>query len=334
MTVQQRTSWILQTIDAQDPPLRASYSPLPARDAFEQDRLVTQHYVLRTAFDDQDYQAPMQPMLDQGCVALEIGCGPGTWSMEMSTAFPESTFIGLDLDTCFPNFIKPKNCHFRKCDITQLPLPLPDNSVDYIFHRDMNWALLAIQWPLLVKEYLRILRPGGWIECMEMDVETQSSRRLEQYINDHLMHSLRQRGQDPSIAKRLPSLLAIQGFRRVSSQFQSLPLGWGKAHQGKSQKRAHANTSSHPTPHNSSNSSNSSNSANSAAATTLPTCSEFARAAGSLHTYTLQSLRPWLASNMACSLEKYDAWLERVPAEWADAHTYVNWHAVVAQKPF
>lgn len=63
--------------------------------------------------------------------------------------------------------IKPKNCFFRSYDISHLPLPFPDNSVDYIFQRDLNWDMLSQAWDPLMAEYMRILKPGGWIELVE-----------------------------------------------------------------------------------------------------------------------------------------------------------------------
>lgn len=183
---------------------KAAY-PLTQNSYEEQDRLVAQHYLLRTAFHGNDYMATvMTPLLQQGCVVLDMGCGSGTWTMELATAYPASHFIGLDQLALFPKDIKPKNCHFATCDLTSLPLSIPDASVDYIFQRDLNWALLASQWPALIKEYMRILKPGGWIELMEMvsemahilqqtltlcffflkDIESQSSQRHERMFND------------------------------------------------------------------------------------------------------------------------------------------------------
>jgi ubiquinone/menaquinone biosynthesis C-methylase UbiE len=151
---------------------KAAY-PLTQNSYEEQDRLVAQHYLLRTAFHGNDYMATvMTPLLQQGCVVLDMGCGSGTWTMELATAYPASHFIGLDQLALFPKDIKPKNCHFATCDLTSLPLSIPDASVDYIFQRDLNWALLASQWSALIKEYMRILKPGGWIELMEMVSET------------------------------------------------------------------------------------------------------------------------------------------------------------------
>jgi ubiquinone/menaquinone biosynthesis C-methylase UbiE len=131
----------------------------------ELDRLVSQHYILRTAFGS-DFSAPIE--LDNNKIVLDVGCGPATWTMEMANAYPDCTFIGIDKYAVFPRDIKPKNCHFQLVDIANaVYLPFPDNSIDYIFQRDMNWSLNKDDWAPLMQEYFRILKPGGWIELME-----------------------------------------------------------------------------------------------------------------------------------------------------------------------
>lgn len=137
------------------------------QDNDEQDRMVAQHYLLRTAFGG-DFSAPIQHLLQKGIVVLDVGCGNGTWTMEMSTAFPKSTFIGIDQSAFYPKDIKPRNCHFRSCGSLVKPLlPFPDNSIDFIYQRDMNWGLHAHTWQPLLNEYQRVLKPGGWIEFVE-----------------------------------------------------------------------------------------------------------------------------------------------------------------------
>jgi hypothetical protein len=141
---------------------------LLTQDNDEQDRMVAQHYLLRTAFGS-DFSSPIRTQLQKGIVVLDIGCGPGTWTMEMSTAFPKSTFIGIDQSAFYPRDIKPRNCHFRTCGslVEHQELPFPDNSIDYIYQRDVNWGLTGQTWQPLLLEYQRVLKPGGWIECVE-----------------------------------------------------------------------------------------------------------------------------------------------------------------------
>ncbi|KAI8881057.1 S-adenosyl-L-methionine-dependent methyltransferase [Backusella circina FSU 941] len=193
----------------------------------EIDRLVSQHYILRTAFDS-DYSVPSSLFQKKkNTVVLDIGCGPGTWTMEMASQFPKVTFIGVDFRDMSPHDIKPKNCHFQQhLDIVKLPFG--DNSVDYIFQRDMNWFLNAENWIPLIKEYFRILKPGGWIELVEPDLESQSSLENESYLNNKLLNLITHRGKDAFVARKLSSIMAASGFRRIESRFQSIPLGWGK----------------------------------------------------------------------------------------------------------
>ncbi|KAI9287463.1 S-adenosyl-L-methionine-dependent methyltransferase [Umbelopsis sp. AD052] len=191
----------------------------------EQDRLIAQHYLLRTAFKG-DFSAPIRQVLEKGVVVLDVGCGPGTWTMEMSTLFPRSTFIGIDIHENYPKQVKPKNCHFRKCNAVGDQLPFPDNSIGFVFQRDLNWGLQASDWTRLIKEYHRVLKPGGWIELVEPDIETQQSSVKERALYDKIIHVLSCRSQDPFVSRRLSSILATSGFRRVESRFQSLPLGW------------------------------------------------------------------------------------------------------------
>lgn len=148
----------------------------------EDDRLVAQHYLLRMALGGTDYHVPSACL--QSAVVLDIGCGSGAWTMEMATAFPRSTFIGIDPNGSFPQDIKPKNCHFRQCKLDPTQLPFPDNSFDYIYQRDLNWGLSRRTWRTLMAEYHRILKPGGWIEVVEQDLETQSTLDKECALND------------------------------------------------------------------------------------------------------------------------------------------------------
>ncbi|KAI8082627.1 S-adenosyl-L-methionine-dependent methyltransferase [Gilbertella persicaria] len=302
------------------------------QDNNEQDRMVAQHYLLRTAFGS-DFKSPIRTQLEKGIVVLDVGCGPGTWTMEMSTAFPKSTFIGIDQEAFYPKDIKPRNCHFRTCGTLvgqpeALILPFPDNSIDYIYQRDLNWGLKGQTWQPLLLEYQRILKPGGWIECVEPDLETQNSLEHECAMNDKLISGLTMRQQDPYAVHRLPTMFAINGFRRVEDIAQMLPLGWGSFHSSSC-----SSISSAETRKRASNGSAMSQETT-ARVDNKQHCSEFARAMSSQYLFMLKSLKPWLSHEMNLSSEKYDEYIAGLPAEWKRARTFVNWHCIIAQKPF
>lgn len=145
---------------------------LSSNDDEETNRMVAQHYILRSAFDGVDFSAPITKLLSEDdTVVLDVGCGSGTWTMETATRFPHAQFIGIDKKPLFPQYIKPRNCKFKLFEITdniqQVKLPFDDASVDFIFQRDLNWGLTEAAWLPLVMEYFRILKPGGWIELVE-----------------------------------------------------------------------------------------------------------------------------------------------------------------------
>lgn len=170
-----------KSVKVSSPTLIAEWPYVLTQDNEEQDRMVAQHYLLRTAFGS-DFSSPIRSQLQKGIIALDVGCGPGTWTMEMATAFPRSTFIGIDQSSFFPKDIKPKNCHFRTCGQLvqqQLPLPFPDNSIDYIYQRDMNWGLVGQTWQALLQEYLRVLKPGGWIEVVEQVKQNTKKKKKD-----------------------------------------------------------------------------------------------------------------------------------------------------------
>jgi hypothetical protein len=129
------------------------------------------------------------------------------------------------------------------------------------------------------------------------------------------------RQQDPYAVHRLPTMLSLNGFCHVESGSESLPLGWGLAHSasssvigandeevvGKNEQQEQIESKK--------------------------SCSEFARAVASQHLFLLKSLKPWLSQAMNLSHGGYDTYISGLPEEWSRAHSFINWHCVIAQKP-
>lgn len=85
-------------------------------------------------FSSRNYLAPVNDVLRKGGRVLDIGCGPGSWSMEIAGEYPKSSVVGVDMTPIYPKEIKPTNCAFFPCNIL-ITLPFEDNTFDYIFMR-------------------------------------------------------------------------------------------------------------------------------------------------------------------------------------------------------
>ncbi|CEG74136.1 hypothetical protein RMATCC62417_09394 [Rhizopus microsporus] len=196
---------------------------LPCDDE-EVDRLHLQHFMIRFAIQG-NYLAPVHDLLRKGGRVLDVGCGPGAWSMEIAGEYPKSVITGIDMAPLFPRDIKPTNCAFYQSNILN-KLPFEDSSFDYIFMRFMNQAISIEQWDDVLSELNRVLKPGGWIEWVEADVEIHRPGPNTKEFNQKLIELMQQRHQDPFIGRNLKEKLKeIDQFIHISSMFVSCPGG-------------------------------------------------------------------------------------------------------------
>ncbi|KAI9310985.1 S-adenosyl-L-methionine-dependent methyltransferase [Dichotomocladium elegans] len=112
------------------------------------------------------YLAPVQDALETGIKVLDSGCGPGAWILDMATTYPDSTFVGTDIQGCFPMDLKPANCEFSVLDITN-PGPFPDSYFGFIHQRLLTMGIVSSDWEKVLSNHTQTLAPGGWIEYME-----------------------------------------------------------------------------------------------------------------------------------------------------------------------
>lgn len=95
----------------------------------------------------------------------------------MAIEFPEYQVTGLDMADMFPTTIVPENVSFDLHNVLD-GLPYPDNSFDFIHMRLMIVALRSTEWPFVLNEIFRVLKPGGLVQLVESDF-TVCKRKYE-----------------------------------------------------------------------------------------------------------------------------------------------------------
>jgi ubiquinone/menaquinone biosynthesis C-methylase UbiE len=74
--------------------------------------------------------------------------------------------IGVDMCDVFPSSIRPANVNFKIGNIAE-GLDFPDNSFDLVHIRFFVCALRVHEWPTVLKEIKRVLKPGGFVYSVE-----------------------------------------------------------------------------------------------------------------------------------------------------------------------
>ncbi|KAI9366264.1 S-adenosyl-L-methionine-dependent methyltransferase [Pilaira anomala] len=189
----------------------------------ETDRVHQQHWILRYALQC-NYHAPVTKMLEEGIVVLDSGCGPATWTFEMGENYPQSKFYGIDASRVFPEDIKPANVDFVIGNIAK-HIPFPDNTFDYIHQRLLFLGLTNNDWENALKELFRVLKPGGYIELVEPDLQDlHNVGPVLKKLQDTLSEILVSRDMPTKVACQLEERLDKAGFMNFSQKMTPLKL--------------------------------------------------------------------------------------------------------------
>ncbi|KAI8885619.1 S-adenosyl-L-methionine-dependent methyltransferase [Backusella circina FSU 941] len=190
----------------------------------EMDRLIGQHFALKTLFGGNISPYVLNNIdLTQNAIVLDVGCGPGTWIMDTATEFPQSQFIGVDMCDIFPNNIRPANVSFQVGNVLER-LPFQDNTFDFINARLFIVALKKEEWPILMKELYRILKPGGYLQCIECGMLDRGSEFIKM-AGRAFTEIISARGQEPYVAFKLDSLMKNAMFNLTYFENKDVYLG-------------------------------------------------------------------------------------------------------------
>ncbi len=196
------------------------------RDLEEMNRLDFQHYVLRQAFKG-NFLAPVKNAL----AIVDVGTGTGRWAREVATVFPYANVIGLDLHAppvdekaeAGGEEMRPPNYTFVPGNILE-GLPFAGASFDFVHMRLLVLALPHDRWPFVANELIRVTRPGGWVESVEVIADEQGGPAVDQ-IMGWVAAMLQRRGIDIADGSRVGGLLQAQGLVNVFSRRIEVPIG-------------------------------------------------------------------------------------------------------------
>ncbi|KAF4974549.1 hypothetical protein FZEAL_8573 [Fusarium zealandicum] len=121
------------------------------------------HHFMVMLKDDQLFLAPVKTPSK----ILDVGTGTGIWAIDMADAYPSAEIIGTDISPIQPSFVPP-NCSFHIED-AQLEWTYQSETFDFVHIRALYGAIS--DWGELYQQAFKSLKPGGWLEDMEFNIQ-------------------------------------------------------------------------------------------------------------------------------------------------------------------
>ncbi|PYH78144.1 S-adenosyl-L-methionine-dependent methyltransferase [Aspergillus uvarum CBS 121591] len=195
----------------------------------EVERLELQHQVFNKVFDDRLIFPPLPS--DNPERILDCGHGTGAWAVEVAEQYPQCEVIGVDISPQMSPDYAPDNLWFQIDDLNR-PFTFPSNHFDLVHSRMQATGIDRARWLSYIWDIKRVLKPGGWVQLVEMyfNVQSDNGSLTEEHAlrqwSTKFMQSLDDR-KDLRVGTRLKDLLMAAGMDQVDARMIPLPLsGW------------------------------------------------------------------------------------------------------------
>ncbi|KAJ5273247.1 hypothetical protein N7478_008372 [Penicillium angulare] len=193
----------------------------------EAQRLDSQQQVFQRLFDDRLIFPPIQRLQR----VLDCGHGAASWAVDVAEQYPDCEVTGIDIAPHMSPDDVPDNLWLQVDDLNR-PFTFPSNHFDLVHSRLLATGIHRRRWPSYVRDILRVLKPGGWVQMVEIYYNVQSDNgaitdehALRRWSTQY-MRALEDR-KDLRVGSKLQNYLTGLGLVEVDAKMIPLPLsGW------------------------------------------------------------------------------------------------------------
>ncbi|RIA92643.1 S-adenosyl-L-methionine-dependent methyltransferase [Glomus cerebriforme] len=148
---------------------------------------------------ESNFSSPIDNELKKGGkLILDVGCGSGSWLLEVARMYPNNQYFGVDIAPLFPTNGLPENVHFVMGNILN-GLPFLCETFDFVHQRFLVRNFNTRNWQMAIKELTRVAKPGAQIELMEMDLITYNQGPTTKKLFEAFLAAMHSRGISPTI---------------------------------------------------------------------------------------------------------------------------------------
>jgi SAM-dependent methyltransferase len=174
-----------------------------------------------------DFRLHLSPIGANPQRILDIGTGTGIWAMQVAELYPSAEVIGTDISPVQPKWVPP-NLTFEVDDLEMEWLYKP--GIYDLIH--VRFMFLAIQdYPAMLAQAYRTLKPGGYVELAEMGITPKATnlddlQPIQIYrCVDLLNEAMEKMGFKMRVAQTFKDLLTDAGFVDVVETKFRAPWG-------------------------------------------------------------------------------------------------------------